>query len=54
MHTSLWDHSSDLLFILNPGEIKGTVASTATQYLGFVEKQQQIFTLSGMARRGVI
>lgn len=43
MHMSLWDHSPDLLFILNPGELKATVTSTATRYLGFMEKQE-IFT----------
>lgn len=46
---SLWEHSPDSLFTLNTGEIKGTVTSTAAQYLGFVEKQNQIFTFSGMA-----
>lgn len=49
MHMSLWDRSPDSLSILNPGELKATVTSTATRYLGFMEKQE-MFTFREMAR----
>lgn len=39
---SQWDHSPDLLFILNPGELKARVTSTATRYLGLWKNNKSL------------